>query len=231
MLENNLNILLEDIRRCAEGCGRDPSDIKLVAVSKRFPLEAIEEARRAGQLLFGENYIQEAVEKKKLLGDSVRFHFIGHLQSNKAGIAARYFDVVETVDRVKIGKALERHLQELGRSLDVLAQVNIGLDHRKSGVLPDDLERLLVDLQGLEHLRVKGLMTMPPFTPDPEEARPLFSRLRQLGEDMLAKGLFHSGAVFELSMGMSADYRVAIEEGATSIRIGTAIFGTRPPKV
>jgi pyridoxal phosphate enzyme (YggS family) len=135
------------------------------------------------------------------------------------------------VDRVKIGKALERHLQELGRSLDVLAQVNIGLDPRKSGVLPDDLERLLVDLQGLEHLRVKGLMTMPPFTPDPEEARPLFSRLRQLGEDMLAKGLFHSGAVFELSMGMSADYRVAIEEGATSIRIGTAIFGTRPPKV
>lgn len=231
MIRENLNILYEDIRRCARICGRNPAEIKLVAVSKRFPVEVIEEANRAGQVLFGENYIQEAVEKKQVLGDQVRFHFIGHLQSNKAGLAARYFDVVETVDRAKIGSALDRHLRDLDRSLDVLVQVNIGLDSRKSGVLPQNLEKLLEDLQPLKRLRIKGLMTMPPYTADPEEARPFFSQLRRLGEQMRDKGMFQSTAGPELSMGMSGDYRVAIEEGATSIRIGTAIFGDRPPKV
>lgn len=231
MISENLNTLDEDIRRCAENCGRNPADIQLVAVSKRFPVDVIKEACRAGQIVFGENYIQEAVEKKQLLGEQARFHFIGHLQSNKAGIAARYFDVVETVDRAKIGSALDRHLQDLDRSLDVLVQVNIGLDSRKSGVLPQNLEQLLMDLQPLKRLRVNGLMTMPPFTSDPEEARPFFRQLRQLGVKMRDKGLFQSTADLELSMGMSGDYRVAIEEGATSIRIGTAIFGDRPPKV
>jgi pyridoxal phosphate enzyme (YggS family) len=230
-IENNLSSLKEDIARCAERAGRSPGDIRLVAVSKRFPVELIEEARRAGQIHFGENYIQEAVEKKQHLGDSVRFHFIGHLQSNKAAVAARYFDMVETIDRVKIGNGLNRRLLEEGRRLDALVQVNVGLDPKKSGVLPRDLEKLLEALKGLERLRIKGLMTMPPLTADPEEARPFFSELRQLGEQMHERGLFDSEEGFELSMGMSGDYRVAIEEGATSIRIGTAIFGMRPPRV
>ena len=152
MIANNLTTLKEDIARCAERAGRNPADIRLVAVSKRFPVESIEEALRAGQLHFGENYIQEAVEKKQHLGDSVRFHFIGHLQSNKAGVAARYFDMVETIDRFKIGNALNRRLQEEGRSLDALVQVNVGLDPKKSGVLPGDLEPLLEALKELGQL-------------------------------------------------------------------------------
>ncbi|NNK95045.1 MAG: YggS family pyridoxal phosphate-dependent enzyme, partial [Desulfobacterales bacterium] len=168
--------------------------------------------------------------KKAIVGDSLQLHFIGHLQSNKARTAAEIFAMIETVDRYKIGAALNKHLEALGRKLDILVQVNVGLESVKSGVLPHKTEELLMQLKDLENLRLKGLMTMPPFTEDPEEARPYFRKLRLLGEEMQGKGLLAPDENFELSMGMSNDYHIAIEEGATLIRIGTAIFGNRPAK-
>jgi len=227
MIRMNLAAVQETIRRTALACDRDPTSIKLVAVSKRFPAEAIIEAHAAGQILFGENYLQEAADKKILLKDRVRFHFIGHLQSNKAKIAAEIFDMIETVDRIKIASALDRHLKHLDKRLDILIQVNIGYDSGKSGVLPEQAERLLQQVNGLQNLQIKGLMTMPPLTKDQEKTRGFFRDLRLLADDLQSRELLPDKDI-ELSMGMSADYRVAIEEGATLIRLGTAIFGQRP---
>ncbi len=224
----NIEKVRHSIEKAALTCGRNPADIKLVAVSKRFPVSAIEDACAAGQLIFGENYIQEAVEKKQALGDRIQLHFIGHLQSNKAKLAARHCAMVETIDRPKIAKALQKHLDEIGRSMDVLIQVNVGHDSNKSGVLAGEAESLLVSLQEYPRLRPCGLMTMPPFTPDPEAARPYFKALRQLAESLQSRGLFGGVETVELSMGMSHDFHIAIEEGATLIRVGTAIFGERP---
>lgn len=230
MIAQNIEKIKKTIEETARDCGRDPAEIRLVAVSKRFPVEVMIEAQSAGHYLFGENYLQEAAEKKAIVGDSLQLHFIGHLQSNKAKIAAEIFSMIETVDRYKIGAALNKHLKALDRKLDILVQVNVGLESVKSGVQPIKAEELLMQLKDLENLRLKGLMTMPPFTEDPEEARPYFRKLRLLGEEMQGKGLLAPDKNFELSMGMSNDYQIAIEEGATLIRIGTAIFGNRPAK-
>ena len=229
MIGDNLRRLKKDIARIAHSCGRDPDDIKVVAVSKRFSAEVIREAHAAGQILFGENFLQEAVEKKKRVADTVAFHFIGHLQSNKAKIAAQLFDMIETVDRIKIARALNRHLEQNNRTLDILVQVNIGYDDDKSGVLPENTEQLFREMRRCTHLRPHGLMTMPPLTTDSIKTRAYFSELRSLAESLQAKEFLPSER-FELSMGMSADYPIAIEEGATLIRVGTAIFGQRPPR-
>lgn len=226
-IAHNLQDTLARIADAAVRCGRDPGEIQLVAVSKRFPAPAIEEAIEAGQLLFGENYIQEAAAKIEILGDRCRFHFIGHLQSNKARIAAQLFDVIETIDRLKLARMLNKHLEELGRTMQVLVQVNIGEDEHKSGMAAEETETLLRAIGELPQLEVIGLMTMPPFTDDPEDARPHFRNLRLLAEDLKKKGLFGNRAKVELSMGMSSDYHIAIEEGATIVRVGTAIFGER----
>jgi len=229
MIEKNLEALSSSIREAARNCGRDPGEIKLVAVSKRFPVEAMQKARAAGQVLFGENYLQEAVEKRAILGEDIELHFIGNLQSNKAKVCSECCDMVETVDRYKIAAALNKHCVRSGRILNILVQVNIGRDENKSGVIPDETETLLARIQDLANLRVRGLMTMPPFTADPEDARPFFRDLRLISEDMRDRGLLGNHGPIELSMGMTHDYVVAIEEGATYIRIGTAIFGQRPP--
>lgn len=229
MIKNNLRTIQENITQTALNCGREPSDIKLVAVSKRFPVETILEAHAAGQILFGENYLQEALDKKKIVENRVRFHFIGHLQSNKAKAAAEIFDMIETIDRLKIAAALNRHLQQMDKKLDILIQINIGYDTGKSGVLPEQSETLLKEMSGLSNLRVKGLMTMPPFTEDLVKTRTFFSDLRNLAGELQKMELLPETHV-ELSMGMSSDYQIAIEEGATLIRIGTAIFGQRPQK-
>jgi pyridoxal phosphate enzyme (YggS family) len=228
MIQDNLYKIRETISEVATHCNRNPEDIRLVAVSKRFPVEVMREAIAAGQVIFGENYIQEAVQKKNLLGEVVKLHFIGNLQSNKAKFAVDTCSMVETVDRLKIAKAMNRYLEETERSLDVLIQVNIGLDQNKSGVSPDESETLLKKIRDLPRLRVRGLMTMPPFMEDPEAVRPFFRDLRRLSEKMEDKGLLGDHGKTELSMGMSHDYQVAIEEGATLIRVGTAIFGQRP---
>jgi PLP dependent protein len=228
MIADNLQIVRQNICAAAEHCGRDPKKIRLVAVTKTFPVTAMKEAMASGQFVFGENYIQEAEEKYAELGGQVQLHFIGHLQSNKAHIAARIFQMIETVDRLKLALMLSRHLLQSGRTMDILVQVNIGRDEKKSGVAPEDAEVLLQQIAALPALRIRGLMTMPPYSEEPESGRPYFRELRHLAEGFKNKSLFYDDNCVELSMGMSNDYPVAIEEGATLVRVGTAIFGHRP---
>ncbi|MDO9043367.1 MAG: YggS family pyridoxal phosphate-dependent enzyme [Desulfocapsaceae bacterium] len=230
MINRTLQDIRQKITETAIQCGRDPATIKLVAVSKNFPVSDIQEAIRAGQFLFGENYIQEAAQKKTEIGDTASFHFIGHLQSNKAKLAAQIFEMIETIDRYKLAAALDKELKYLGKTLDVLVQVNIGQEPQKSGILPQDTEELLKRLLLLSNLKVRGLMAIPPYSDNPEHTRPYFKTLRLLAEEMNKKNYFSDSTCVELSMGMSSDYTIAIEEGATFIRIGTALFGNRLEK-
>jgi pyridoxal phosphate enzyme (YggS family) len=223
----NLYRLKEKIAAIAERCGRDPRGIELLAVSKRMTAEQIREAYHCGQHLFGENFVQEAVEKIPQLAPSLRWHFIGHLQSNKARHAARLFAMVETVDRLRLAAELNKHAAACGRTLDILVQVNVGEEPQKSGIAPQNVEQFVTELGTLQHLRVRGLMTIPPYAVDPELARPFFRTLKELADRCRDRGLFADNNSVVLSMGMSGDYPVAIEEGATQLRIGTAIFGER----
>jgi len=227
MISNKLAHINELIAASAEKAQRNISEIKLVAVSKRFPVERIIEANNAGQIRFGENYIQEVILKKPEIPENARIHFIGNLQSNKAKIAAELCDMIETVDREKLGNALNKHCVAMGKTLEVLVQVNIGNDPHKSGVVTDQAALLIQKLNKLSNIKVCGLMTIPPLTNTPEESRVYFRNLRILSDDLMAQGLFKTVNKPELSMGMSGDFHVAIEEGATIIRIGTAIFGKR----
>lgn len=228
MIAENIVKIQESITKAAINAQRNPQDIRLVAVSKRFPAEKLLEATSAGQTLFGENYIQEVKEKKEELGEKVQIHFIGNLQSNKARLAAQHCSMVETVDRYKIAKALNKHLIELDRSLDILIQVNIGHDDNKSGTSKEQAIELIEQVKNLPQLNICGLMTIPPFTNNPEETRVHFSNLRDLRDELVGKGILTADEGKELSMGMSGDFEVAIEEGATIVRVGTAIFGNRP---
>ena len=227
----NIEAIRARIRGAAQRVGRDPHSVRLVAVSKHQPLEAIREAMAAGQAVFGENYLQEAEAKIAALGQAAAWHCIGHLQSNKARIAAEIFDCIETVDRLKLAKALETRLAELGKIMPVLVQVNVGGETQKAGVAPEEAGQLCRDLKQFPHLSLQGLMTMPPFVEDPEESRGYFRRLRLLGEELAAQGFLGRQGVMALSMGMSGDFEVAIEEGATLVRVGTALFGERDQAV
>lgn len=228
MICSNLKEIRSLIQETAKGCGRDPLEIKLVAVSKYMPAEMLVEAHQCEQMLFGENYLQDAEAKITTLPSSLCWHFIGHLQSNKAKIAAQLFQMIETVDRLKIAQALDRHAGLLEKKLDVLVQVNVGREPQKSGVLPEDAYDLLQAMQALNNLRVRGLMTMPPYGSEPEASRPWFHALKELSQELARENCFYDNTAVELSMGMSGDFNVAIEEGATLIRVGTAIFGQRP---
>jgi len=227
MISDNLTHIQSNIGKAARKAGRDPKSIKLVAVSKFVAIEHIQEAINCGQTLFGENYLQEAADKITVFGNSAKWHFIGHLQSNKAKQAASLFDMVETVDRLKIAKALDAQAQQMGKTLSVLVQVNIGREPQKSGILPEDAHTLLRAIAQETNLQVCGLMTMPPFFDQPEKSRPYFREMRQLADQLAEQQLFTDPTRVELSMGMSGDYEVAIEEGATIVRVGTALFGSR----
>lgn len=227
MIARNLARIRKRIDQAAARAGRDPADITLVAVSKRHPVDMIEHAMAAGQVHFGENFLQEAREKIGRTGSGPIWHFIGHLQSNKARDAAQLFHMVETVDRKEIALKLEKHLQALDRSLSVLVQVNIGCEPQKKGVHPEQLAQLLGDLRGLARVQVRGLMALPPWNVDPEQTRPFFRQMKALADRMGEQQLFSPGNPVALSMGMSHDFETAIEEGATIVRIGTAIFGVR----
>jgi PLP dependent protein len=226
-IRDNIRIIREKISVAAEKAGRDPKEVKLVAVSKRFPVEAIKEAMAADQFIFGENYIQELQSKKELAPTNALFHFIGHLQSNKAKIAAETCHMIETVDSLKLARILNNHLKSLGKTMDVLLQINIGNEPQKAGITADDSERMLSQLHELENLRVCGLMAMPPLATNPEDSRPYFYDLRKLSERLSARQLFPKVTRPELSMGMSEDFQIAIAEGATIVRVGSAIFGKR----
>ncbi len=232
MIQNNLTDIINRIAAAALRVDRSPADIKLVAVSKHIPSEKILLAIECGHFIFGENYVQEALDKMSFIRknrskDEIIFHFIGKLQSNKARKAAELFDVIETIDKVKLAKTLEKHLVSLNKSLSAYLQVNIGREKQKSGIMPEECEQLLQELSQLQNLKIVGLMTMPPYFSDPEAVRPYFRKLRNLSEKLTAEGLIGLHAPVELSMGMSGDFEVAIEEGATVVRVGTAIFGSR----
>lgn len=219
--------ILERIATAALRAGRRPDEIRLVAVSKTVGLDRVQEAVRVGQEIFGENYLQEAAGKIAGVGGGARWHFIGHLQSNKACQAAELFDMVETVDRLKVARLLNEHCKALDRCLDILVQVNVGEESQKAGVHPAEAELLLEQLQEFPWLRVMGLMTIPPFFDAPEKVRPFFKKLRLLSERFKARNLLGRHGAVELSMGMSGDFEAAIEEGATLVRVGTALFGSR----
>lgn len=206
--------------RAAERAGRDPAGILLLAVTKVFPSAAIREAYALGLREFGENYVQEfegkAPEVRGLEG--ARFHLIGHLQSNKSRKAVELFDVVQTVDSEKLARRLNEAMAASGKTLEVMLEVKLSGEEAKSGAAPEELPELIAAVRGCERLRLRGLMTMPPWTEDAEQSRPYFRRLRELaGRHELP----------ELSMGMTNDFEVAIEEGATCVRVGTALFGKR----
>ena len=231
MLEKNIAKIKHRIAAAASRANRSPESIKLVAVSKHIPAEKIIKAIGSGHYVFGENYVQEALEKIPYIRTpemhEIVFHFIGKLQSNKAKKAAELFDVIETVDSIKLGLALEKHCANINKSLEAYIQVNVAGEIQKSGVHPENCEKILRELAQCQFLSITGLMTMPPYSPEPEDVRPFFSQLRNLSEELTAKGLLGRHGPTELSMGMSGDFEVAIEEGATVVRIGTAIFGTR----
>jgi len=229
MICDNLAQLLDTIAQTAINCGRDPQEIKLVAVSKGVGVDQIKQAIDTGQTIFGENYLQEATEKILHFPQKISWHFIGHLQSNKARLAAELFDVVETVDRLKVAQALDKQAKLLKKKLSILVQVNTGKEKQKSGVFPEETEQLLRLISQTTDLRLLGLMTIPPYFADPEKSRPYFKALKTLAERLAAQSLFADNNQVALSMGMSGDYQVAIEEGATIIRIGTALFGVRKP--
>jgi pyridoxal phosphate enzyme (YggS family) len=211
----------------ARRVGRDPASVRLVGAAKTVPVERLRPVVAAGLAIVGENYLQEAKAKIAALDLPVSWHFIGHLQTNKAAAAVKLFDLIHSVDRPSLAQALDRAAARLGKVQDILLEVNLGGEATKSGVAPEELAALLQCCAGLPHLRVRGLMTMPPWRPDPEEVRPYFRQLRQARDQLQALHL-PGVELAELSMGMSDDFAVAIEEGATLVRIGTALFGRRP---
>lgn len=218
------------IAAAAARAGRDPKTVALMAVSKTFPAERIREAYAAGQRLFGENRVQEFSEKASHLADlkDASFHLIGHLQSNKAGKAAELFHAVDSVDSLKLAERLNAAAKKFGKALPILLEINIGGEEQKAGLAPDsdELDSLLEAAPSLSSLHIRGLMTIPPHTDDPEGARSHFRCLREL-RDEIAAHKHPSVWMAELSMGMSHDFEVAVEEGSTCVRLGTAIFGQR----
>lgn len=215
----------------AERCGRSPNEVALIAISKTHPASAVARLIELGAVDIGENRVQEAEEKIAEVGrDKARWHLVGHLQANKARRAVSLFDLIHSLDSVDLARRLDRICVEEGReSLSVLIQVDLGQEETKSGIEEAGLTHLVESLGPLSRLNLVGLMTLPPYFENPEHSRPFFRRLRELRDELVAKRAFKDGAG-ELSMGMTHDFEVAIEEGATMVRIGTAIFGERAPR-
>ena len=221
-IRNNLERVRERIARAAERAGRRPEDVLLVGVTKTVDVARIRAAVAAGLTALGENRVQEARGKIAELGRPAAWHLVGHLQTNKAREALDLFDVVHSVDRIDLARELDRRARARGRPIDALVQINIAVEPSKGGWPPEAVETAVDALMALRGLRVRGLMTIPPPVDRAEDARGWFRALRKLGE---------RHGLADLSMGMSSDFEVAVEEGATMVRVGTAIFGPRPPRV
>jgi len=232
-ISENIAQIRERIESAARGSGRNPEEITLMAVSKTFLPERIREAHAAGVRVFGENRVQEFADKSEAVRELIgaEWHLIGHLQSNKANKAAELFRAIDSVDSFKLAQRLSAAAEKLGKKLDVLIEINVGGEEAKSGVNPnsEELQGLLEAASRLEHLSIRGLMTIPPFTEDPEGARSYFRRLREL-RDHIASRRRPGISMHTLSMGMSHDFEVAVEEGSTCVRVGTGIFGERALK-
>jgi pyridoxal phosphate enzyme (YggS family) len=222
-IKENLLGVMERIEKAAQKAGRDPGEIKLVAVSKTVEVSRIQEAIEAGVTILGENYVQEAQKKIEEIGRPVAWHFIGHLQSNKAKYAIRLFDMIHSVDTIPLAEELNRRAEKESRTMDVMIEVNISREASKFGTEEERAFDVARKISNLQNLSLMGLMTMPPYFDDPELSRPYYIQLRELKGKMAGEGLL----LKELSMGMSNDFEVAVEEGATYVRVGTAIFGAR----
>lgn len=229
-LTQNVDEIRGRIADAARRSGRSAEEITLMAVSKTFPPERIRDAYQVGLRVFGENRVQEFSGKAGALADlkDAEWHMIGHLQTNKAAKAAELFAAIDSVDSLRLAERLNGSAEQAGRKLGVLIEINVGGEAAKSGLSPEspELEELLRAVAKFDHLEFRGLMTVPPFTDDPQKARPYFRKLRELRDRIVARKLPNVGMKI-LSMGMSHDFEVAIEEGSTCVRIGTAIFGER----
>lgn len=214
-----------------EKSGRRPDEVRLISISKTHPASIVKQVMALGASDFGENRVQEAEGKIAEIGrNKVRWHLVGHLQANKARRAVNLFDVIHSVDSVDLAQRLDRLCAEEGREkLPILIQVDLGHEVTKSGIDESELNHLVETIEPLVHLELMGLMTLPPFFDDPEQSRPFFRRLRELRDELNGRGAF-GDRTGELSMGMTHDFEIAIEEGATMVRIGTAIFGERVPR-
>ena len=229
-IAENIARVQERIAVAASRASRNPEEITLMAVSKTFPAESIREAYAAGLRVFGENRVQEFAGKAAAVRDlhDAEWHLIGHLQTNKAAKATELFDAVDSVDSLRMADKLNGSAESTGKTLSVLIEINLGGEPTKSGIPPssDELEQILQAAPRWGNLKIEGLMTVPPYTEDPEGSRPYFRQLRQIRESIAARALPQIGMAV-LSMGMSHDFEVAIEEGSTCVRVGTAIFGER----
>lgn len=226
-IRDRIELIRGRIAEAARRVGRDPGEVELVAVTKTVQVPRIREAVEAGVTLFGENRVQEAADKIALLSAlPIRWHLIGHLQTNKSRAAAELFELIHSLDSVKLAAALDRHGAALQKRIRVLVEVNLDGELSKSGILEHDLAPLLDACRQFSNLVIDGLMAIPPFRKHPEDVRPFFRRLRLLRDE--AAKLYPDYPLRHLSMGMSHDYEVAVEEGATLVRVGTAIFEARP---
>ena len=225
-IAENLKEIKARIAAAAVQCGRDPASVRLVAVSKTQPAGAVDEAARGGQTLFGENYVQEFSAKAAQVAEAVEWHFIGGLQTNKVKYLAGKVTMIHSVDRFSLAQEIDRQWGRLGLVCHILVEVNIACEASKCGAATGEVIDLVRQVSALSHVRIRGLMTMPPFFDDPEGARPYFRELRRLATEIDALGI-PGVSMAELSMGMSGDFEAAIAEGATLVRVGSAIFGER----
>ena len=226
MVEKNISEVKKRISEAAKAAGRNENEVTLIAVSKTKPVEMIKEAYDTGIRDFGENKVQEIMEKYPLLPSDIRWHLIGHLQTNKVKYIIDKVCMIHSVDSLKLAEEISRQAVKHNVTVDILIEVNVAAEESKFGVRPEDAIDLCRDISALPGIRIRGLMTVAPFTSDPEENRPVFCALRQLFVDIDGKNI-DNVCMDCLSMGMSGDYTVAIEEGATFVRVGTSIFGQR----
>ena len=229
MIAENLAEIRKRISRAIQKSGRDPDSVRLIAVTKQVSIARIQEAQIAGAETFGENKIQESIPKIEQMGtEGIAWHFIGHLQKNKVKFLDTRFDLIHSVDSLELAEKIAKHCQSENRVQRVLLQVNVSGEVTKFGIEPEEVESQVSNFSSLQGIQIEGLMTIPPFEPDPENSRRYFSRLRELRN----KCEQQSGLrLHELSIGMSHDFEIAIEEGATLVRVGTAIFGSRQAKI
>mgnify|MGYP001587874406 CR=1 FL=1 len=225
-IADNLKTVTDRIASAAQRAGRDPSSVKLVVVTKTVDATRIREAVAAGSKILGENRVQEAKEKIEELGNVASWHLIGHLQTNKAKYAVKLFELIHSVDNRELAGEIDRQAAKINKVQPVLIEVSIAGEASKAGVRSDETMDLIKEAAKLKNIAIHGLMTMPPFSENPEDSRPYFRKLRELAQSTARKGL-PGVSMKELSMGMSGDFEVAIEEGATMVRVGTAIFGSR----
>lgn len=231
MVAENIQNIGENLKKACLQAGRNPNDVQCIAVSKTFPAGAVIEAMNAGLNEFGENYVQELIEKRNFLIDKkIRWHFIGHLQSNKVKYIAEWIHLIHSVDSEGLAAEIEKRGGNAGRIIDVLIEVNTSEEATKFGVRPEQAIDLIKAVSRFDHINLKGLMTIGPFTENREESRTSFRLLRSIFDQVNSKGLTKHPLKI-LSMGMTHDYTIAIEEGSTMVRIGTAIFGSRTPHI